>query len=304
MKLRLFAVALMMSVACLPARADDVSNRMDMLEQQLRQLVGQVEELNYTVKQLQTQLASQPKQMGAAEPAPAAPVAPALTLKKKLVMQQPLPTQPQTPGAVSDGGVETIDETPLQPGVAQVAGAAPPPQILGAQSNKAAKTGDGGFQGQVLVAPGGVEQIGGADAGNTDTGVQPVSMQPETPDDLFLRSEKSLLQLQYVEAESGFKDFLSKYPDHNLAGSAQFKLGETYFAQQRYREAAQNYLAGYKQFPKSRRAPDSLMKLGLALNKMGENQQGCAALNSVGDEYPNAVEVKKRAQAEAKRAGC
>ena len=113
-----------------------------------------------------------------------------------------------------------------------------------------------------------------------------------------------MLQLQYDQAENGFKDFLNKYPNHNLAGSAQYKLGETFYAQQNYREAAQNYLTGYKQYPKSRRAADSLMKLGLSLNKLGQKEQGCAALGSVGTEFPNSVEAKKRAQTEFKRAAC
>jgi tol-pal system protein YbgF len=306
-----FVVALLMSAAWLPAHADDVSNRMDALEGQVRQLVGQIEELNYTVKQLQGQAVAAPKKTGALEQ-PVQQTQPA-PLRKKAALQLPVP--PQVSGQVASGGVETIEETPL-PQVAnqpaqdgslygsaetQVAGAAPAAKILGALDNKAAQPQDGGFQGQVIVPIGEGDQ---AAADNSAGGVQPVALQPETPDDLFLRSEKSLLQLQYANAETGFKEFLTKYPDHNLAGSAQFKLGETFYAQQNYTEAAQNYLAGYKQYPKSRRAADSLMKLGLSLNKMGQKTQGCAALGSVGDEFPNAVEAKKRAQTEFKRAGC
>jgi tol-pal system protein YbgF len=289
-----FILALMMSVAVVPAHADDVSNRVDALENQVRQLVGQIEELNYSVKQLQSQITAQPKQMGAVDQ---------VLPKKKLALQVPI--QPEVTGQVSASGVETIQEAPLVQDAAQspvqegaVVGdaAAPPPNALGAGDNRAAQTGDGGFQGQVLVPPGG-EQA-------SVSGVETVSLQPETPDDLFLRAEKSLLQLQYDEAEVGFKDFLAKYPDHNLAGSAQFKLGESFYAQQNYTESARNYLTGYKQYPKSRRAADSLMKLGLSLNKLGQREQGCAALGSVGTEYPNSVEAKKRAQVEFKRAGC
>ncbi len=300
LKRSLFVVALLMSVSSAPAFADDVSNRVDSLEQQVHQLVGQIEELNNTVRQLQNQVATQPKKMTSVDP-----VAPqALPIKKKLVLDAPVQ---------ATAGVETIEETPLQQdasqpaqqgtiygGVAQPAdGAAPAPKLLGDLNTAAAQPQDGGFQGQVLVPPGG-DQAAAAPA----DGVEPVSLQPETPDDLFLRSEKSLLQLQYAEAETGFKEFLSKYPDHNLAGSAQFKLGETFYAQQNYTDAAKNYLTGYKQYPKSRRAPDSLMKLGLSLNKLGQKDQGCAALGSVSSEFPNAVEAKKRAQAEFKRASC
>ncbi len=301
LKRSLFVVALLMSVSSVPAFADDVSNRVDSLEQQVRQLVGQIEELNNTVKQLQNQISVQPKKLTSADPV----VPQVLPLKKKLVLDAP---------AQATAGVETIEEAPLQQDAGQVAqqgtiyggvvqatdGAAPAPKSLGDLNTAAAQPQDGGFQGQVLVAPGGDQAAVAAPA----DGVEPVSLQPETPDDLFLRSEKSLLQLQYADAESGFKEFLSKYPDHNLAGSAQFKLGETFYAQQNYTDAAKNYLTGYKQYPKSRRAPDSLMKLGLSLNKLGQKDQGCAALGSVGSEFPNAVEAKKRAQAEFKRASC
>lgn len=302
LKRSLFVVALLMSVSFIPAYADDVSNRMDSLEQQVRQLVGQIEELNFTVKQLQGQIAAQPKKMTSAEPV--APVLPAvLPLKKKLSVD--------APAKVVASGVETIEETPLQQMASQppqqetitsgteqpAAGVAEAPKLLGELNTGAAQPADGGFQGQVLVAPGGQPAASG-------DGVEQASLQPETPDDLFLRSEKSLLQLQYSDAEAGFKEFLTKYPEHNLAGSAQFKLGETFYAQQNYNDAAQNYLTGYKQYPKSRRAADSLMKLGLSLNKLGQKEQGCAALGSVGTEFPNAVEAKKRAQSEYKRASC
>jgi tol-pal system protein YbgF len=295
---------LLASVAVIPARADDVSNRMDALEGQVRQLVGQIEELNYTVKQLQSQIAAG---------APAATQPGALPMKKKLTLQ--VPVQPQVTGQASTDGVETIQEAPLQQDATQkppqdgtlygsadqpADGAAPAPKLLGSMDNKAANDGDGGFQGQVLVAPGGEQAATSAPA----DGVEQASLQPETADDLFLRSEQALLHLQYSDAESGFREFLSKYPDHNLAGSAQFKIGETYYARQQYAEAAQNYMSVYKQYHNSRRAPDSLMKLGLALNKLGQKEQGCAALSSVGGEYPNAVEVKKRSQSEFKRAAC
>lgn len=299
-----FVFALMTFAAVQSARADDVNNRIDQLEQQVRQLTGQIEQLNYSIKQLQANTGAQAN-AGAPARIPSAPVAQAPVvqdstpqvavanppaLKKKPALE--MPKQVAAPDA-SNQGVETIGDASVAAPVA-AAVVAPPPKVLGAMDNKAADATDGGFQGEVLVAP-------GSDGNAAD--VQQVAM-AETPDDLFLRAEKSLLQLQYGDAETGFKEFLSKYPDHNLAGSAEFKLGETYYAQQDYTSAAKAYLTGYKQFPKGRRAPDSLLKLGLSLGRLGQKDQGCAALGSVGDEYPNAVDVKKRAQAEYKRAGC
>ena len=142
-------------------------------------------------------------------------------------------------------------------------------------------------------------------AGNVDPdAIETVSLAPESPEALYERSNESLLRRQFGDAEAGFSSFVGKYPEHSLAGSAQYWLGETYYAQGDFRQAAQNFLQGYKGYPKSRRAPDSLLKLGISLNKLGQTQQACAAFGAIGGEFPNAVDAKKRAQAESKRAGC
>ena len=337
LKRSLFVCALLMSASNLPAHADDVSARVDQLEEQVRQLTGQIEQLNYQLKQMQAQ-----KKLGAVDAAPSATQQALTQPPAAQVMQKPVavavasaPVVQQQAAAAAPAplalrkkplaniatqqGVETIDETPVpQPaapavqaqisGATQLAGAAPAPRLLGA-TTKAANGNDGGFQGQVLVAPGSDDNAATPAVADgsavADTAVaQPVSLQAETPDDLFLRSEKALLQLQFADAEQGFKDFVAKYPEHNLAGSAEFKLGETFWAQQNYAAAAQAYMSSYKQWPKGRRAPDSLLKLGLSMARLEKKDQACSLLGSVDSEYPSAVEVKKRAQAEFKREGC
>jgi tol-pal system protein YbgF len=113
-----------------------------------------------------------------------------------------------------------------------------------------------------------------------------------------------LLRRQFGNAESGFQSFLDKYRDHSLAGNAQYWLGETYYVQGDYKTAAKSFLTGYQEFPKSRKAADSLLKLGLSLNRLGQKEQACAAYSAVGEKFPKATEARKRAQNELKRAGC
>jgi tol-pal system protein YbgF len=278
--------------------AEELTSRLNQMEEQMRLLVGQVEELTFTVKQLQGQLKNETK-TGAAEPP-----------KSKKLAAQP---------AIAEQGVEQIGEAPTAgeemtttiigpDGVEQqvVVLKAPGPKILGTMPGvTAANPDDGGFQGQVLVPPGGEDQPIEQGAVNVDPdAIETVSLAPESPEALYERSNESLLRRQFSDAEAGFGNFVSKYPDHSLAGSAQYWLGETFYAQGNFREAAQNFLHGYKNYPKSRRAPDSLLKLGISLNKLGQTQQACAAFGAVGGEFPNAVDAKKRAQAESKRAGC
>jgi TolA-binding protein len=71
-----------------------------------------------------------------------------------------------------------------------------------------------------------------------------------------------------------------------------------------YKQAAQAFLLGYRDFPKSRKAADSLLKLGLSLGRLGQKQQACSAYEQVDSQFPKATEARKRAQSELKRAGC
>lgn len=292
--------------------AAEMSVRMTQLEDQVRLLMGQVEQLNYEVQQLRAQGGK--AQSGALETAPeTAPAAP--------VTQNKLAAAAIAPEA--EAGIESIEAAPLMrpldeiesvEGGAPALQKAPGPKVLGALGNSAAAApDDGGFQGKVLVPPS--QQEPGDDdfltqgltqsaPGADPDAIETVSLSPEAPEALYERSNESLLRRQFGDAEAGFRNFIQKYPDHNLAGSAHYWLGETYYAQSDFRQAAQTFLKGYQQYPKSRRAADSLLKLGISLARLGQKQQACAAYGAVGSEYPKAVEAKKRAQAEAKRAGC
>lgn len=303
-KRSLFAAVLLASAA-LPASAQDIATRIFQMEERIRALTGQVEELTHTVNQLQQQLGQKQGDAGATAP-------PAL---KKPVQKQ-FAEAPVVQDGTAPDGIEVIEDSPAskpkslnaevlgtESGTMEVAPAQVPFKKAGAE--------DGTFEGQVLVPDAGETQTAQAgqpvttDGVQQQDGIEQVSLQPaETPDELYKTANEALLRRQFGEAEAGFRSFLTKYPDHSLAGSAQYWLGETFYVQGDSKQAAQNFLQAYKTYPKSRRAPDSLLKLGMALNKMGQKDQACGALNSVGTEFPRAVEAKKKAQAEYKRAGC
>jgi tol-pal system protein YbgF len=290
--------------------ASDMAVRMQQLEDQVRRLTGEVQELSFEVKQLRAQAGAAPQQSGAVQQ---------MTPPAAQVAEQPGPSQQKRLAAASAGApipdsndIEVITQqpigTPPQAGEADLA--APDLRVLGTMDNAAAQPNDGGFQGKVLVPPS--QQEPGDDAfvqqGAGSTSIETVALAPdaatESPESLYERSNESLLRRQFAEAEAGFSNFLQKYPEHGLAGSAQYWLGETFYAQGDFKRAAASFLQGYKKYPKSRRAPDSLLKLGISLNRLGQADQACAAYAAVSAEYPKAVDARKRAQAEAKRAGC
>ena len=109
----------------------------------------------------------------------------------------------------------------------------------------------------------------------------------------------------YETAEFALKEFIDKNKDHNLAGSAQYWYGETFRIRQLYSDAATAYLDGYQNYPKSNKAPDNLLKLGITMVQLGEKDQGCKMISGIKKEYPKANKsVLQKAQYEQKKFKC
>ena len=109
----------------------------------------------------------------------------------------------------------------------------------------------------------------------------------------------------YETAEFALKEFIEKNKDHDLAGSAQYWYGETFRIRQLYSDAASAYLDGYQNYPKSKKAPDNLLKLGMTMVQLGEKDQGCKMISGLKKEYPKASKsVLQKAQYEQKKFKC
>ena len=109
----------------------------------------------------------------------------------------------------------------------------------------------------------------------------------------------------YETAEFALKEFIDKNKDHDLAGSAQYWYGETFRIRQLYSDAATAYLDGYQNYPKSIKAPDNLLKLGITMVQLGEKDQGCKMISGIKKEYPKANKsVLQKAQYEQKKFKC
>ena len=106
----------------------------------------------------------------------------------------------------------------------------------------------------------------------------------------------------YETAEFALKEFIQKNKEHDLAGNAQYWYGETFRIRQLYSDAATAYLDGYQNYPKSKKAPDNLLKLGITMVQLGEKDQGCKMITGVKKEYPKASKsVLQKAQYEQKK---
>ena len=109
----------------------------------------------------------------------------------------------------------------------------------------------------------------------------------------------------YNTAERALKEFVQTNSSHKLAGNAQYWFAETFRIRQLYVDAASAYLEGYQKYPKSEKAPDNLLKLGVSLVQIGEKDQGCMMITSLEKEYPEASQsILQKAKYEEKKFEC
>ena len=132
------------------------------------------------------------------------------------------------------------------------------------------------------------------------------SLLPDKPANEQYEFAVSFMKIgDYETAEFALKEFIDKNKDHDLAGSAQYWYGETFRIRQLYSDAATAYLDGYQNYPKSKKAPDNLLKLGITMVQLGEKDQGCKMISGLKKEYPKANKsVLQKAQYEQKKFKC
>ena len=132
------------------------------------------------------------------------------------------------------------------------------------------------------------------------------SLLPDKPPEEQYEFAVSFMKIgDYETAEFALREFIDKNKDHDLAGSAQYWYGETFRIRQLYSDAATAYLDGYQNYPKSKKAPDNLLKLGITMVQLGEKDQGCKMISGIKKEYPKANKsVLQKAQYEQKKFKC
>ena len=140
----------------------------------------------------------------------------------------------------------------------------------------------------------------------TETFVSEEKVLPEgTPNEKYEFATSFLKIGDYNMAERAFREFVDNYPDHILAGNAQYWYAETFRIRQLFTDAASAYLEGYQKYPKSQKAPINLLKLGVSLVQIGEKDQGCLMISGVKKEYPKANQsVLQKAKYEEKKFEC
>ena len=278
------------------AQAGDAGIRIGALENQVRILTGQIEQLQFRIQQLEARLG-----------------AGGVAAQTQSTVQLNLGNQP--PGALpQQGNVPNLPPPAPGQGVGQLAGQGStvlgaPPQPLGQLS-----LGTDGEPFNLNVHDTGAQDTGLLPAAQPGVGTElqdgaqaalitaPPSDDPRDHYDLaygfFLRGE-------YDTARNAFSAFLTRFPNDALAGNATYWIGETHYQQQNYSDAARVFLDTSQNHQSSPKAPDAMLRLGQSLGRLNQRDAACSTFAELQRRYPQARgDVNTRALHSAQGLGC
>ena len=128
----------------------------------------------------------------------------------------------------------------------------------------------------------------------------PAASQAPPLQETFQAGVRDYNAARYPVAAGEFQDVLRYYPLDDLAGSAEFYLGEIAYRQQDYAGAVKNYNAVLEGFSGSPKAPAAQLRKGLALMQMNKKDAGIHELRLLIQRHPKTPEA---AQARTKLNG-
>jgi tol-pal system protein YbgF len=155
--------------------------------------------------------------------------------------------------------------------------------------------------GAVPAAPGAEQNAPPSDAGASGAALPtpggPASTQAPPLKETFQAGLRDYNAARYSVAAGEFQDVVHYYPLDDLAGNAQFYLGEIAYRQQNYADAIKSYNAVLEGFSGSSKAPAAQLRKGLALLQEGKKDAGIHELRQLIQRHPQTPEA---AQAKTK----
>lgn len=119
------------------------------------------------------------------------------------------------------------------------------------------------------------------------------------------RGKDRMLAGDYTGARADFTAYLEAAPDAADSGDVQFWLGETYFIESKYSEAASAYIGSMRSAPNGLYAPEAMVRLASTARSLGKQEAACQTLASFPAEYPAARDhVKALANTERSLNNC
>ncbi len=273
--------------------------RVSQLEEQIRQLTGKIEELNFQILQMQEQMRKvqednefrfqelekgKRSDAGGKSDRSVASVAPS---RKTGEASTDASTGPTT--STQNSTLDTTNSAAIDPQTdpSSAPQRGEPPRPLGQIEFDANGNVIGGSRNDITTEP---------SSDNTTVASLPDTDDPKA---LYSQAYQLFLSGDYKSAEAAFRSHVDRFPKDPADPDARYWLGESLYGQGRFQEAASVFLDNHKQFPDAKKSPENLLKLGMTLAKMQDHEVACATFASVPSRYPNiSAAIKERVKNE------
>ncbi|HEY5048183.1 MAG TPA: tol-pal system protein YbgF [Rhizomicrobium sp.] len=251
-----------------------LNQRLNDLEETLRRLTGQMEQVDHRVGEFNDRITRMQKDFD---------------YKLCSLSAQQL-------GATNDTGEQSALPCPGQQAASPAPGQNAPP-ATGAPRRLAAPPGVLGTLPQGAITTPSPQEYPRATA--------PAPSQSADTRARFDAAMNLLARAQYDEARAAFRSFADTYPADDLAPQAIYWVGDIAYVQKDYPTASRSFAEELKKYPQSPRGPESMLKLGQSLLAMDQKKEGCLVLGQLTGKYPDASKtVAERALAARRTAGC
>ena len=83
-----------------------------------------------------------------------------------------------------------------------------------------------------------------------------------------------------------FRSFGEAFPKHDLSDNAQYWIGECFYARKEFRDALREFRKVIDDHPTGNKVPDSLLKIGLSYQSLGDGRTAKDVLDQVVEIFP------------------
>ena len=116
---------------------------------------------------------------------------------------------------------------------------------------------------------------------------------PISADTLYQNALRDYTSGKYELARQEFSDYLKNFPTSDLAGNAQFYLGEVDYAQSNFQGAVTEYDKVIFEYPKGHKVSAAMLKKGMAEAKLGQKASAVRDLREVVRRFPGSDEARQ-----------
>ncbi len=111
-------------------------------------------------------------------------------------------------------------------------------------------------------------------------------------DALYQEGVRLVMNDQPLKARDLLNQYISDNPNTKLTPNALYWLGETYYSEKSFAQSILKFKEVSRRFPKATKVPDSMLKIGLAYDKLGDRENASFYLKTLIEDYPKSAPAK------------